>query len=264
MRQTDGAMPRTSEGKVRREMCKERDWRWNTLAQITQISSFGFGKFADAPDDEVDCRVRSALRQIGRLIISRGVGDSDVRMADRQVFRKCSLDWLDRFIVELDRHDDVKSAYSGDALEMLATFVFVNCHEIVSGVADEFGLDPAVEARRADEMCAIARRDVFGAECVDGESGNGDAVVAAEGFRRRMIRELGFAFAVMLGRVALDCLEFGFEGFYFKVKRGDLAAAKEHAKALRKLSKALKDLEDCGDVGDKHDFIPKVAGVFCG
>ena len=70
-----------------------RNWRWNMLARITQLTSFGFDGFADIPADEQDCRVRSALHQIGNLVLRCGAGGWwDVRMAERQMFRVCALD----------------------------------------------------------------------------------------------------------------------------------------------------------------------------
>lgn len=241
---------------------RDRDWMRNTLARITQLAHSGFMDFDTATAEETDCRIRSALRQIGQLLINRGVGSDGVRMADRQIFRKCALDWLDRFVKELGRDDYMESASGGDALEVLATFVCVNCHDIVVGVADEFGLDPAVEARRADELGAVARRDVFGSKSVDGESADGDAAIVAERIRRGAIRQLGFAFALMLGRTAFDCLKLGFEGCNLKVECGDLAAAKERADALRVFADVLAKLENGGDVGDVHDQILSVGEVF--
>ena len=243
-------------------MMKEREaeWQRNTLARITQFACSGFADFDTATAEETDCRIRSALRQIGQLLINRGVSSDGVRMADRQMFRKCALDWLERFVKELGRDDYMESASGGDALEVLATFVCVNCH---AGVADEFGLDPAVEARRADELGAVARRDVFGSECVDGESADGDASIAAEMSRRGLIRRLGLAFALQLADVAKGCIELRFKGCDLKVERGNLAAAKKRTEALRVFAEALANLENGRDVGDVHGMMDFVGEVLC-
>jgi hypothetical protein len=247
----------------RKMKARDGDWMRNTLARITQLAYAGFMDFDTVSVEESDCRIRSALRRIGQLLINRGVSSDGVRMADRQMFRKCALDWLERFVKELGRDDYMESAARGDALEMLATFVCVNSYDIVAGVADEFGLDPAVEARRADELGAVARRDVFGSECVDGESADGDASIAAEMARRGLIRRLGFAFALQLADVAKGCIELRFEGCDLKVERGNLAAAKKRTEALRVFADALAKLENGGDVGDVHGVMDFVGEVLC-
>lgn len=234
----------------------------NTLARITQLACSGFADFDTATPEETDCRVRSALRHIGRLFVNRCVGGDDVRMADRQMFRRCALDWLDRFVKELGRDDYMEAASVGDALEVLATFVCVNCHDIVIGAADEFGLDAAVEARRADELGAVARRDAFGTEGVDGESGDGDATITTEKVRRSWIRSLGFAFALLLADTAIGCLKLRFKGCDFKVERGDFSAAKKRTKALRAFADALAKLENGGNVGDVHELILSAGEIF--
>ena len=60
-------------GQERMSRERDRDWMRNTLARITQLAYAGFMDFDTASDEESDCRIRSALRQIGQLLINRGV-----------------------------------------------------------------------------------------------------------------------------------------------------------------------------------------------
>lgn len=250
---------------MNREEREDAQYLRNTLAMISQSVFAGLcgSDEGESRPVEMAMRAKAGLSEILGILVRRGIG-GDMRLDEGRAVRRAALRRLEGLFKEFWSVDGLEPASGCEAFEMYASLMRVDVHRIYALAYDEFGIDAASEARRAEKLGGFALSDELGAKLVDGAAAEKDAPIAVAPVgrcaKRREIRALRFVFAFEFTVVALKL--FNLRLCDGKFGAGGYEGAEKAIGALHALEAGLENFEDGeGNGQDIHDVIRRYVSM---
>lgn len=196
---------------------------------------------------------KAALSEV--LSSLRGIC-GDRRLDEIRATRRAALSRLEELFKHFWKVDGLELASGCETFEMCASLVS-EAGLVLLWTCDEFGIDAAREARRAEEQGGIPLADKLGTKLVDGAAAEEDAPVAAVAIereaKRREIRALGFVFALEFVHLALKFCNLRLSDGKFGA--GGYEGADKEIAALKVFEEWLAEAENGSESGRVHDVI---------
>ena len=238
---------------------KTKEESENDINALVRIANVCNGAIDDLNESDAPSRaatVNGALRAVARILINYGVDDG-FTASGCCAARRAALRRLEELFEHFWKVDGLELASGRETFEMCASLVS-EANTVILRTHDEFGVDPAREARRAEEQGGVPFADKFGAKLVDGAAAEEDAPIAAAAVgheaKRGEIRALGFVFALEFVHVALKFCNLRFCGGKFGA--GGYEGADREIAALKELENWLTEAENGVESGqDVHDVL---------